>query len=233
MFGRAIPLLLTTVLLATVPARAQELDGIVYSGVLVEGDTMLQAILPPALVEAKWTPKSKRQAEQYSKLMRNVLKVYPYAQTTGNLLREYEYDLGRIGAEGDRELYVKLAEAELRAEYEAEVKDLTMSQGRVLLKLIDRETGRSSFDLVKELKGAFNAFVWQGLAKIFGHDLKSTYDMEGEDRFIEHIVQRIERGELTVVERGPKTARAQARLERRKARLYKKYGLSAAATSLH
>lgn len=228
MLRSPIPLVFAVLLAA--PVHAQELDGIVYTGVYVNGDTMLQAVLPPAVVEARWTPKSRRQAEQYSRLMRNVIKVYPYARTTGQLLREYEHDLTLIGNEGDRELYVKLAEAELRAEYEAEVKDLTMSQGRVLLKLIDRETGSTSYDLVKQLRGAFQAFVWQGLAKVFGHDLKSTYDMEGEDRFVEHIVQRIERGELTVAERGARTAKAQARLEKRRARLYKRYGLSASAT---
>lgn len=225
MFRSAISVAIAVFLTSSV--HAQELDGIVYTGVYIDGDTMLQAVLPSAVVEAKWTPKSKRQAEQYTRLMRNVLKVYPYARTTGQLLREYEHDLLQIGDEGGRELYMKLAEAELRAEYEAEVKDLTMGQGRVLLKLIDRETGNTSYELVKQLRGSFQAFVWQGLARLFGHDLKSTYDMEGEDRFVEHIVQRIERGELAVVERGPRTAKAQARLEKRRARLYKRYGLSA------
>ncbi|MFZ1333037.1 MAG: DUF4294 domain-containing protein, partial [Flavobacteriales bacterium] len=75
--------------------------------------------------------------------------------------------------------------------------------------------------------------IWQGLAKLFGQDLKSTYDMEGEDRFIEHIVQRIERGELAVTERGPRTAKAQARLVRRKARLYRKHELHPEDSSMN
>ena len=140
-------------------------------------------------------------------------------------MNEYAFDMAQITSEGDQKLYIKLAEIELRAEFEEELKDLTMSQGRVLLKLIDRETGETSYDLVKELRGDFHAFIWQGLAKLFGQDLKSTYDMEGEDRFVEHIVQRIERGELAVTDRGPRTAKAQARLVRRKARLYRKHGL--------
>ena len=105
-----------------------------------------------------------------------------------------------------------------------------MSQGRVLIKLIDRQTGRTSFDLVERLRGAFTAYVWQGLARIFGQDLRSTYDPDGEDRMMELIVQRIERGELMVADRSARTAKAQARLEKRKARLYKRYGLPPATT---
>jgi hypothetical protein len=152
--------------------------------------------------------------------------VYPYARLTANLLREYEHDLSVIQKGSDQEAYLKLAELELRTEFEAEVKDLTMSQGRVLIKLIDRETGTTSYDLVERLRGTFTAFVWQGLARLFGQDLRSTYDASGDDRMMELIVQRIERGELAVAQRGARTAKAQARLEKRKARLYRKYGLS-------
>jgi len=113
----------------------------------------------------------------------------------------------------------------LRAEFEEEVKDLTMSQGRVLIKLIDRETGKTSFDLVRQLRGSFTAFVWQGLARIFGQDLRSSYDPHGEDQMMELVVQRIERGELVAVPRAARTEKAQVRLEKRKARLYRKYGL--------
>jgi hypothetical protein len=121
----------------------------------------------------------------------------------------------------------------LRAEFEAEVKDLTMSQGKVLVKLIDRETGRSSYSLVKDLKGSFQAAVWQGVARLFGQDLKATYDGDGEDIMIEVIVRRIESGELAVAGRTPRTDKAQARLEKRKARLYKRYGLEDREVSLH
>ena len=72
-----------------------------------------------------------------------------------------------------------MAEAELRAEFEAEVKDLTISQGRILVKLIDRQTGETSYELVKDLRGSFVAFVWQGMARLFGQDLKSNYDPDG------------------------------------------------------
>lgn len=203
----------------------------VHRAIVVDGDTIPVVDLAPAVVEQRWAPRGRRQADRYDKLTRNVQRVYPYARLTHELLREYEHDLAQIRRSSDQELYLKLAEAELRAEFEAEVKDLTISQGRVLIKLIDRETGRTGFDLVRQLRGSFTAFMWQGLARLFGHDLRSVYDPDGEDRLIEVAVQRIERGELAVADRQARTAKAQARLERRKARLYKRYGLEAAPTT--
>lgn len=197
----------------------------VYRAVVVDGDTIPMVDLAPAHVESRWTARDRRQMERYDRLTRNVLRVYPYARLTGHLLREYEHDLAQMQNSSDQELYLKLAEAELRAEFEAEVKDLTVSQGKVLIKLIDRETGRTSYDLVRTLRGSFTAFVWQGMARMFGHDLRGSYDPDGDDKLVELIVQRVERGELAVADRGPRTAKAQARLEKRKARLYKKYGL--------
>lgn len=199
--------------------------GRVLRAVVIDGDTVPVIDLEAAHVQQRWNARNRRQAERYDRLTRNVVKVYPYARITGELLREYEHDLATIRREGDQELYLKLAEAELRAEFEAELKDLTISQGKVLIKLIDRQTGRTSFDLVRQLRGSFTALVWQGMARMFGHDLRSTYDPVGDDRLIEVVVQRIERGELAVADRGPRTAKAQARLEKRKARLYKRYGL--------
>jgi hypothetical protein len=201
----------------------------VYRAVIIDGDTVPMVDLATTHVESRWTARSRRQAERYDRLTRNVLRVYPYARITGHLLREYEHDLAQMDRGSDQELYLKLAEAELRAEFEAEVKDLTISQGKVLIKLIDRETGRTSYDLVKTLRGSFTAFMWQGMARMFGHDLRGTYDPDGDDKLVELIVQRVERGELAVADRGPRTAKAQARLDKRKARLYKKYGISGTA----
>lgn len=193
---------------------------------LVDGDTLPLVELHEAVVEGRWSPRDRREAARFDRLTRNIIKVYPYARITGDLLREYELDLARIQQESDQHLYLKLAEAELRAEFEAEVKDLTASQGRVLVKLIDRQTGRTSYELVRELRGKFTAMVWQGLARLFGQDLRSTYDPQGADHMMELIVERIERGELPVADRVARTAKAQARLEKRKARLYKRYGIA-------
>ena len=115
-------------------------------------------------IEATMTRKARRNAVRADRLTRYVQKVYPYARITANLLQEYDHDLARIEKGSDRELYLKLAEADLRAEFEEDIKGLTMTQGRILVKLIDRETGHTSYDLVKQLRGSFQAWVWQGVA---------------------------------------------------------------------
>lgn len=168
---------------------------------------------------------------RYDKLTRNVVKVYPYAKIASELLDEYNHDLQLISSEGRQKDYMKIAEAELKAEFEGEIRNMTVSQGHALIKLIDRETGDTSYELIKELKGSFSAFIWQTLAKLFGSDLRAQYDPEGDDAMMESIVQRIEKGELYVAKRKPMTAKARKRLERKKKRIYKKYGLEELRTS--
>lgn len=194
--------------------------------IIRDGDTIPCYVLDTAHVVDVMGATGRKRQERYDKLVRNVRKVYPYARVTAQLLEEYEHDLRNIEKERDRDLYTKLAEAELRAEFEEEVKGLTVSQGRVLMKLIDRETGYTTYEVVKELRGGFQAWIWQGVAKLFGNDMKDDYDGAGEDAAIEHVVRRIERGELVVEARAPRTQKAQARLERRKARLYRRHGIS-------
>ena len=182
--------------------------------------------LNDVVVEAVMTPRVRRMAERADRLTRNIQKVYPYAVTTAKLLDQYEYDLANIQRAGDRDLYLKLAEAELKAEFTEELKNMSRTQGRLLIKLIDRQTGRTGYELVRDLRGSFEAWVWQGVAVVFGNDLKDGYDPQGDDAVVESIVKRIENGELACTPMPARTAKAQARLEKRKERLYKRYGLT-------
>ena len=229
---RSIAFLLAFSCLAAV-AQDEVASPNVVKAIVVDGDTLPSVDLGAAEVYAHWSRASRDEKRRYDRLTRHVLKVYPYARITAGLLAEYEHDLATIARAGDQDLYIKLAEAELRAEFEEEVKGMTVSQGRVLMKLIDRETGQTTYALVKQLRGNFQAWLWQGVAQLFGNDLKAEYDLAGEDRNIEHIVQRILSGELQVAERRSMTAKAHARLERRKAGVYKKYGLEQAPTSMN
>lgn len=207
------------------PAQGQGPVDVVH--VVVErGDTMLAYALPEVQVVARMSARVRRQAQRNDRITRYVQKVYPYAQITAKLLSEYEHDLANIGNERDKELYLKLAEAELRAEFEGDLKEMTATQGRILVKLIDRETGRTSYDLVKQLRGSFQAWMWQGMAKLFGQDLKGEYDPEGDDQLVESVVRRIQNGELATTPRTPRTDKAMARLEKRKARLQRRYGVA-------
>jgi len=222
------------VLLFAAAVHSAVAQGPVLVPVQVEGtDTVPLILLRDHTVNGEMSAKARRRQEKTDKLTRNVVKVYPYARITAGLLSEYEQDLQQMERERDKDLYVKLAEAELRAEFEEELKNLTVSQGRVLIKLIDRETGHTGYELVKELRGGFQAWVWQGVARLFGNDLKDDYDAFGDDALIESVVRRIENGELATAPRQPRTAKAQARLEKRKSRLYRRAGLASGSTTSH
>jgi len=137
---------------------------------------------------------SRRQQRQYSALELKVRKVYPMAKIAAIKVAEYNRIYMNFKTERERKLYIKKAEKELFAEFEDQIRHMTVSEGRILIKLIDRETGKSSYEIIKEFKGGFNAFFWQTVARLFGHDLKSAYDAENEDKMIEYIVMQIDMG---------------------------------------
>jgi hypothetical protein len=156
------------------------------------GDTIPQVTMNPYYVWARRSFKSKKEEKKYNKLERNVKVVYPYAKKASQLLAKYEAELDTVTDKRIRKSYYKKVEKELWAEYGDDIEDMTMSQGRILIKLIDRETDRTSYELVKDLRSGFTAFVFQGMAKLFGQDLKSEYNASEEDKYIEEIVLAIE-----------------------------------------
>jgi hypothetical protein len=113
-------------------------------------------------------------------------------------MQQYEAQLNEIESDNERKKFLKKAEKELMQQFEGELTNLTISEGMILIKLIDRETGDTSFQLIQELKGNFSAWMWQGLARLFGHNLKNDYDAEGDELIIEEVVRRIENGEIHV-----------------------------------
>ena len=127
-------------------------------------------------------------------MIRNVKKAYPYAQIAGVRLKELDDMLATIQNEKVQKAYIDKAEKEIMEQFEKEVKRLTVTQGIILVKLIDRETGRTSYQVIKELKGSITAFFWQGIARIFGNNLKTEYDPDDQDKVMEDIVLGIEAG---------------------------------------
>ncbi len=101
-----------------------------------------------------------------------------------------------LESERAKRKYMGQLEEELMDEFGEDLKHLTISQGRLLIKLVDRETGNTSYDILKEYKGSFSAVFWQALARLFGSNLKSEYDATGKDRLIEEIIFLYERGLL-------------------------------------
>ena len=175
---------------------AQEEDRIVVYARVIDGDTIPVIPLKDVYIFSYRVVKNKRQAKRYSKLVRNVKKVYPYAKLAGIKFREYEEILINTPDKKEQKRIMKQAEDELKVEYGEDLKKLTFSQGKILIKLVSRETGNSSFELVQDFRGRFVAFWWQAFARIFGYNLKMDYDPEGEDKDIDVIVLMIENGQL-------------------------------------
>ncbi len=162
---------------------------------VIDGDTIPSIRLPEVWVYADYLYKNKKQYDAWSRTKYNVKKVYPYAILAAAKLKEYDLILQKMPNEKQRKAYMKIVEKELRAEFEDPLKNLTVTQGKILLKLIDRETGNTSYHLVKDLRGGFQAFMWQSLARLFGSNMKSEYDPEGEDIMIERAIKLVESGQ--------------------------------------
>jgi hypothetical protein len=168
----------------------------VVPGKIINGDTIPYVDMKNVVVLPPMDIKTLTELVGYGRLVYNVKKVYPYAKIAAAKLTEYEHVLDSIPTEKGRRKFLKVAEKDLKARFENEIKDLNFTQGKILIKLVYRQTGNSTFDIVRELRGSFNAFIYQTLARIFGYDLKSQYDPEGSDKAIEHIVQLIDEGTL-------------------------------------
>jgi len=163
--------------------------------VVVNGDTLPHFNLSTTnIYNEKNIRRKHHHDQQYWRLVMRVKKVLPYAKEAAALLKKYELEVPPDARGRDRRVYVRRAEDELMNKYGATLKKMSINDGRVLIKLIDRETNKVSYELIHELKGDVSAVFWQGVARIFGNNLKSKYDPWGEDRQIEQIIQYIEMG---------------------------------------
>jgi hypothetical protein len=126
----------------------------------------------------------------------NLKKVYPYALVVRSQLGDINLKLQELPDDRERRKYLRQTENSLFGEYEDDIRDMTISQGRLLIKLIDRETMNTSYELIRQYRGSLSAAFWQGIARIFGTNLKEEYDPYGEDIIIEIIVTEIESGNL-------------------------------------
>ncbi|MEJ7778397.1 MAG: DUF4294 domain-containing protein [Daejeonella sp.] len=144
--------------------------------------------LPEVIVVDTRIFKSPADKAKFNRLRYNVLKVMPYAMFARQRYALLQEDLIQARSNKQKRILVKSFEAEIKAMFNREIKNLTITQGGILIKLIDRETGNSSYDLLKEMKGGITAFFYQSVARVFGNNLKNKYDPQ-EDRDIEAIIQ--------------------------------------------
>ena len=160
------------------------------------GDTLLSITLRTVYVYPKIVFKSKKQERYYWKLVRNVKKTLPLAKEIKRAVIEtYEY-LETLPDEKSRNKHIKAVEKGLKQQYTPKMKRLSFSQGKLLIKLVDRECNQSSYQLVKAFMGPFKAGFYQTFAALFGASLKKEYDPEHEDRIIEQIIILVENGQL-------------------------------------
>lgn len=160
---------------------------------IYQGDTIPVIDLYNVDVVTTFVFKNPRQYELWTRTKFNVKKVYPYAILAAAKLREYDKALALIKDEHTKKAFLKICEKDLRNEFEDELKSLSVSQGKVLMKLIDRETGKTTYEIVKQMRGNFQACFWQALASLFGNSMKVTYDPV-EDVMIERAIVLVETG---------------------------------------
>lgn len=174
-------------------ANAQERRIIVHGR--IEGrDTIPHVTLSEVRCFAKARYKSERQRRQWTRYIYNVKRALPYARILAKEFKIINDSLALMTSDKQRDAFLDRKEKELFKKYEYQLKHLTVKQGRILIKLIDRETGSTSYDAIRLLKGRFKAFWWQGIARMFGSNLKTQYDPEGEDKYLENVVILIDMG---------------------------------------
>jgi hypothetical protein len=173
-----------------------ELGGYPVKAVVKGNDTILIANLNEAMIQPHTNKPTNRDMRQYRKLVYNVKKVYPYAKLAGEKFAMINAHMDSLKTKKQQREYIKQVEKEILQQYEEDLKNLTITQGRILIKLIDRETSETSYEVVKDLRGSFQAALWQTVARIFGSNLKTEFDAAGEDRTIDEIMKMIEMGQL-------------------------------------
>ena len=169
---------------------------VVYGKIDENGDTLLMVMLPDLDIDLMQRYLQITDTQKGKRLARNVKKVYPYAKLAGAKMVEYDSILAHISEKSERNRLMKQAEKEIADQYTEELKDLTITQGLILVRLIDRETGNTTYQVVQELRGKVRAFFYQGFARLWGYNLKTEYDPHNnpEDDDIETIMQLLERG---------------------------------------
>ena len=154
------------------------------------GDTMYFDKIPPVWIFGRGAHTSEKQWRKYYKLVYRFARVYPYAEASGGLRHIVDSTIAANHyTKFQREQYINKVQKDLFKDFEGALRHMTISQGALLLKLIDRETGMPPYTVIKEYKNGAAAGFWQAVAKLFENDLKSQYDPEGEDRDTEELVQ--------------------------------------------
>lgn len=172
-------------------------DKQVMKYIVEKGDTVFIDDIRASKVYARVPKQKGREWRKYYRQVHNFSKTYPYAIVARKLVARADSTIAADNLKrGKREKYINEVQSELFNVFEKPLRSLTVSQGAMLMKLIDREVGKSSYNIIKDYKNGIAAGFWQGIAKLFGSDLKKPYDPEGEDKAIEELVEIWEAGDF-------------------------------------
>lgn len=201
-------LLCLSVLLGSAAVMAQQTPDSMYRNVpkpeLGPNDTIP---VPAKVYQQQWIPSSTlewvwitvpypkellKRKQEWTRLRNAVYVTYPYARKAGIILNDINAKLSHITNQGERKKYIKSREKELKKEFADPLTQLSVYQGKVLMKLINRQTGNNCYEIIREYRGGFTARLWQTVAFFFNSNLKQPYDAQGDDQVIESIVKEVE-----------------------------------------
>lgn len=182
-------------LLAGMPARAQysSLDTLNVTAVIIGTDTLEAKTLPEVWLYAHHGKAYSKKKAAWTRLRNAVYVTYPYAKRAGWVMNDIHRRLEGVNNKNERKAYIQSREKELRKEFTEPLTNLSVYQGKVLMKLIYRETGDNCYEIIRAFKGGVTARFYQTVAFFFGSNLKQDYDAVGSDAEIESIVREVER----------------------------------------
>jgi hypothetical protein len=158
-----------------------------------QGDTIPLRTLEMVWVTAKMPEAMRKRLAEWTKLRNAVYVTYPYARKAGAIMNDMNAKMAKMTDESQKKTYIKSREKELKKEFADPLENLSVYQGKILMKLINRQTGNNCYDIIKEYKGGLTARFYQTVAFFFGTSLKQPYDAKGDDQQIESIVKEVER----------------------------------------
>jgi len=161
--------------------------------ITASGDTIPSGYLPPVLVETKLSRKWRDYWANWTRLRNAVYVTYPYAKAASRIMNDINAKLVNVSDKKQRRAIIRSREKELKKEFTDKLTNLSVYQGKVLMKLINRETGNNCYEIIEEYKGFVTAAFWQTVAVVFGSNLKQSYDAAGKDIDMEKIVRDVEK----------------------------------------
>ena len=168
-------------------------DTLRHEAIVYNGDTIEQKTLSNLYLYSRLTDEQRKAMAKYNRLRNAVYVTYPYARQAGQVMNEINDKLATISDDKERKKYIRSRESDLRKKFADPLTNLSVYQGKVLMKLINRETGNNCYEIIKEYKGSVTARLYQTVAFFFDTNLKQTYNEKAEDAAIENFVHEVQR----------------------------------------